>query len=101
MKLYGPLRFSAVVSHGCARIRACFVILGVLICGTFLCNIAAAKTVRLSRTVFTLGVDQTQTLWPNARVSLKDLSSGREASIVSDGRKIAANRQTYPRDCHE
>ena len=84
MKLYGPLRFSAVVSHsGFAGIRACFVVLGVLICGTFLC-IAAAKTVRLSGTVFTLGVDQTQTLWPNARVSLKDLSSGREASTVSD-----------------
>ena len=85
MKRYGPLRFSAVVPHcACAGIRARLVIFAVLICGALSGKVAAAKTFRLSGTVFTLGADQTQTLWPSARITLKNLSSGREISTVSD-----------------
>jgi hypothetical protein len=60
------------------------VIFAVLICSALSGKVAAAKTVRLSGTVFTLGADQTQTLWPSARVTLKNLTSGREVSTVSD-----------------
>jgi hypothetical protein len=85
MKRYGPLRVSAVVPQAHrAEIRACSVILAVLVCSVLTGNVAAARTVRLSGTVFTLGADQIQTLWPNARVSLKNLTSGREVSTVSD-----------------
>jgi len=85
MKRYGPLRFSAVVPHcACAGIRARLVIFAVLICGALSGKVAAAKTVRLSGTVFTLGADQTQTLWPSARITLKNLSSGSKVSTVSD-----------------
>ncbi|HKD70876.1 MAG TPA: carboxypeptidase-like regulatory domain-containing protein, partial [Candidatus Acidoferrum sp.] len=59
-------------------------ILTVLISGLLSGGVVAAKTVRLSGTVFTVGADQTQTLWPNARVSLKSLTSRREVSTVSD-----------------
>src|SRR6516164_5343976 len=85
MKRYGPLRFSAVVPQAsCAEIRLRSVILSVLISGVLSGAVVAAKTVRLSGTVFTVGADQTQTLWPNARVSLKSLTSRREVSTVSD-----------------
>jgi len=85
MKRYGPLRFSAVVPQAsCVEIRLRSAILTVLISGVLSGGVVAAKTVRLSGTVFTVGADQTQTLWPNARVSLKSLTSRREVSTVSD-----------------
>src|SRR6516164_3057912 len=85
MKRYGPLRFSAVVPQAsCVEIRLRSAILTVLISGVLSGGVVAAKTVRLSGIVFTVGADQTQTLWPNARVSLKSLTTRREVSTVSD-----------------
>src|SRR5262249_200602 len=43
----------------------------------------AATTAKLSGTIFTLGNDGSQTVWPNARVSLRNLVTGREIDTVS------------------
>jgi hypothetical protein len=43
-----------------------------------------AATARLTGTIFSLDQNHMQTLWPNARVSLKNLSSGRERTTVSN-----------------
>ena len=42
-----------------------------------------AETARLSGTIFT-DINPVQTVWPNARVTLKSLTSGREVTTVSD-----------------
>ena len=42
-----------------------------------------AETARLSGTIFT-DTNPVQTVWPNARVTLKSLTSGREVATVSD-----------------
>jgi hypothetical protein len=42
-----------------------------------------AKTTTVSGVVFTLGSDHVQTVWPNARVTLKSLGTHREVSTVS------------------
>ncbi len=43
-----------------------------------------ADTTRLSGTIFSLDASHRQTLWPGARVSLKNLSTGRERTTVSN-----------------
>ena len=43
-----------------------------------------ADTARLSGIVFTIDATHVQTLWPNARVTLKQIASGRELSSVSN-----------------
>ena len=43
-----------------------------------------ASTARLAGTIFTIDANQIQTIWPNARVTLKNLSTGKELSTVSD-----------------
>jgi len=43
----------------------------------------AAKTAKLSGIVFTIGDDGRQTLWANARVTLRNLDSGNEINTVS------------------
>ena len=43
-----------------------------------------ADTARLSGVIFTIDENKIQTLWPNARVTLKSLSSGRELATVSN-----------------
>jgi len=43
-----------------------------------------ADTARLSGTIYTLDFYQVQILWPNARVTLRNLSSGRELATVSN-----------------
>jgi hypothetical protein len=45
---------------------------------------AFADTCWLSGTVFTLDSNHVQTLWPNARIALKNLSTGRELNTVSN-----------------
>ena len=45
---------------------------------------ALADTARLSGIVFTLDANNVQTLWPNARIILKQSASGRELSTVSN-----------------
>lgn len=43
-----------------------------------------ARTCHLSGTIFTLDSNNVQTLWPSARISLKNLSTGRELATVSN-----------------
>lgn len=38
---------------------------------------------RVTGTIYTISANRTQTVWPNARVTLKNLASGREVSTVS------------------
>ena len=45
---------------------------------------AEAKTSTVSGVIFTLGSDQKQTVWPNARVSLKNLDTNNEIATVSN-----------------
>jgi Carboxypeptidase regulatory-like domain/TonB-dependent Receptor Plug Domain/TonB dependent receptor len=45
---------------------------------------AFADTARLSGVIFTIDTNKVQTLWPNAHVMLKNLSSGRELATVSN-----------------
>ena len=43
----------------------------------------AAKTGKIRGTIFTVSPAHAQTLWPNARVTLKNLESGNEVSTIS------------------
>lgn len=43
-----------------------------------------ADTTSLSGSIFSLDANHTQTVWPNARVSMKNLSTGRELTTVSN-----------------
>jgi hypothetical protein len=43
-----------------------------------------AKTSTISGVIFTLGSDQMQIVWPNARVTLKSLDTNNEAATVSN-----------------
>jgi len=43
-----------------------------------------AKTGNLSGVIFTISSDQVQTVWPNARVTLKNLDTKNENTHVSD-----------------
>jgi len=45
---------------------------------------ASAATVRISGTIFTTDANRAQIVWPNARVTLKNLSSNKEISTVSN-----------------
>ncbi len=44
----------------------------------------AAKTANVTGIVFTIGSDQTQTVWPNTRVTLKSLDRNTEAATISN-----------------
>ena len=44
-----------------------------------------AETARVGGTVFTVGSDRVRTVWPNARIALKNLATGGERTTVSDG----------------
>jgi hypothetical protein len=46
--------------------------------------VVLAATARISGTVYTSDSNQVQTPWPNARVSLKNLSTGRELTAVTN-----------------
>jgi hypothetical protein len=43
-----------------------------------------AKTARVAGIIFTLGSDTVQTVWPNARVTLKNLATNSEAATISN-----------------
>jgi hypothetical protein len=43
-----------------------------------------AKTASLSGVIFTLGSDQAQTVWPNVRVTLKNLDTNSEVATISN-----------------
>ena len=43
-----------------------------------------AKTSTVGGVIFTLGSDQVQTVWPNARVTLKNLDTNNEVATVSN-----------------
>ncbi len=45
----------------------------------------AADTARVSGAVFTVGADRVRVVWPNARVTLKNLATATESTTVSDG----------------
>jgi outer membrane receptor protein involved in Fe transport len=64
----------------CAPLQCLCVSLLLITCTTP----AFADTARLSGTVFTIDANRIQTLWPNARISLKNSSSGRELTTVSN-----------------
>src|SRR4051794_8559233 len=44
----------------------------------------AAKTSAISGIVYTVGSNHVQTVWPNARVSLKRLATNTESSVVTN-----------------
>ena len=44
----------------------------------------AAKTANIKGIIYTLGSDKIQTLWPNARVTLKNLAAGMESTTISN-----------------
>jgi hypothetical protein len=45
---------------------------------------AAAKSTKVSGIIFTLGSDRVQTVWPNARITLRSLTTQIEVSTVSN-----------------
>jgi len=47
-------------------------------------DFAHADTTRLSGTIFTIDVNHIQAVWPNARITLKSLSTGKELTTVSN-----------------
>jgi hypothetical protein len=50
----------------------------------FLVPTLEAKTATLSGVVFTVGSDKVQTVWPNARVTLRNFDTNNETATVSD-----------------
>ena len=46
-----------------------------LMAALFFSHAAAAKTGKVHGIIYTLGSDRVQTVWPNARITLKNLSS--------------------------
>src|SRR5215471_9554091 len=44
----------------------------------------AAKTATISGLIFTVGSDQAQVVWPNARVTLKSLDTNNEIDTISN-----------------
>jgi hypothetical protein len=78
MRLSGVLRPSPLLRS----------IAPLLVCTVSLLLIPAvhlyADTARLSGTVFTVDHNHVQTVWPNARVTLKSLHSGRELTTVTN-----------------
>jgi Carboxypeptidase regulatory-like domain/TonB dependent receptor len=63
------------------RPRWCYLLVFFL---TICCGALAAKTAKLSGVVFTLGADQVQTVWPNANVTLKNVTTNEEIATVSN-----------------
>ena len=59
------------------------VVLSILLAVSSLVPTVAAKTAKLSGIIFTIGDDGRQTLWVNARVTLRNLESGKEINTVS------------------
>jgi len=45
---------------------------------------AAAKSTQVSGVIFTLGSDRVQTVWPNAHITLKSLTTRNEVSTISN-----------------
>jgi outer membrane receptor for ferrienterochelin and colicin len=62
------------------RIRLCALIFGFLCLAT----LSHAASGRITGTIFTIDSNHIRTLWPNARVTLKNPVSGREVSSVSN-----------------
>jgi hypothetical protein len=62
------------VLPGCALLAFCL----------FLPSILYAKSFTISGFIFTVGPDQVETLWPNARVTLHNVSTGNDFSTVSN-----------------
>ena len=68
-------------SPSSSRFRAGYLFVSYLV----ICFAAlAAKTAKLSGGVFTVGADQVQTVWPNAKITLKNLDSNEELSTISN-----------------
>jgi len=69
------------INPGCFAVR-----LGILLLiSLFHCLPArAAETAKVSGVVFTVGADRVRVVWPNARITLKNLASAREITTVSD-----------------
>jgi hypothetical protein len=68
-------------SPSSSRFHACYLFVSrLVICVSAL----AAKTTKLSGVVFTVGADQVQTVWPNAKITLKNLASNEELSTISN-----------------
>ena len=75
------------VSARFRRRRTCLVPGRLILCIVllFICGVPLlADSTRLSGTIFTIDSNNVQTVWPNARVSLKNLFTGREVTTVSN-----------------
>src|SRR5271167_4105010 len=56
----------------------------VLLLCVFAPNVLLANTTTLSGVIFTLDADNVQSLWPNAQVTLHNLSTGNKLATVSN-----------------
>ena len=61
-----------------------FRVLAIVLLLSAVSTTAAAKTAKLTGTIYTLAADGSQTVWPNLRVTLRNLASGTEAATVSN-----------------
>jgi hypothetical protein len=85
MRLPGSFQFPALFPRTRRpKIRAPWTILAALLSAALSVPNLAAKIIRLTGTAFTVSADGTQTLWPNARICLKNLASGREVCTISN-----------------
>jgi len=55
-----------------------------LLVALMLAPVAVAKSTQVSGVIFTLGSDGVQTVWPNARITLRSLTAQSEVSTVSN-----------------
>src|SRR4030095_5790529 len=78
--MFSRYRASPTFSHFRVS-HLCFFFLALLSIAT---AAPAQKTARLSGTVYTIGTDQVQTVWPNAKITLKNLASNIEISTISN-----------------
>jgi Carboxypeptidase regulatory-like domain/TonB dependent receptor-like, beta-barrel len=87
---------SAQISPPSARLRLRYLFVFLL---TICPAVLPAKTVKLSGTVFTLGPDQLQTVWPNAKITLKNLASNQQLSTISNDLGQYSFVGVLPGDC--
>ncbi|HXX28599.1 MAG TPA: TonB-dependent receptor [Terriglobales bacterium] len=66
-----------------SRFRRLSARLAIVVAASTLVPTVAAKTAQLSGIIFTIGADGRQTVWANARVTLRNLDSGDETNTVS------------------
>ena len=78
--MFNRFRFSSANWY----LRASYLCVFLLALSSFVHASPAPKTAKLSGVVFTIGTDQVQTVWPNAKLTLKNLAANEEIATITN-----------------